>query len=256
MEFIVDVSLDISKTHLKALESCGDTAGSKDRHVDILCLIIRGTARIKRTTPCLHQVGGAHASQVLVHWCTHLIFHNFSLREVLRNCLMYISHLIISCIKYLYISKYIYSPMADVLHIQNTHGTRDWLAGGGHVTMKPHNFPRKKKRMKHMQKNPDDWKILTFGSFSHPLSPLIALSPPSLTSPSSCKLRWHFFPQEVEWTHLKPNQVRQMRFHTCILKGPIPFMTHSSLLTSSSRASRWRKFQKKKEPYSRERICL
>ena len=26
--------------------------------------------------------------------------------------------------------------------------------------------------------------------------------------------------------------------------------------TSSSRASRWRKFQKKKEPYSRERICL
>ena len=102
MEFVVDFSLDISKTHLKALESSGDTASSKHRHVDILCLIIRGTARIKRQTPCLHQVGGAHASQVLVHWCTHLIFHNFSLREVLRNCLMYISHLIISCIRYLY----------------------------------------------------------------------------------------------------------------------------------------------------------
>ena len=67
MEFIVDFSLDISKNHLKALESSGDTAGSKDRHVDILCLIIRGTARIQKKTPCLHQVGGAHASQVLVH---------------------------------------------------------------------------------------------------------------------------------------------------------------------------------------------
>ena len=41
------------------------------------------------------------------------------------------------------------------------------------------------------------------------------------------------FPQKVEWTHLKSNQVRQMRFHTCILKGPIPFMTHSSLLISN-----------------------
>ena len=46
-----------------------------------------------------------------------------------------------------------------------------------------------------------------------------------------------FFLQEVEWTHLKSNQVRQMRFHTCILKGPIPFMTHSSLLISS--VKRW-----------------
>ena len=36
MEFIVDSSLDISKTHLKALESSGDTAGNKDRHVDIV----------------------------------------------------------------------------------------------------------------------------------------------------------------------------------------------------------------------------
>ena len=53
--------------------------------------------------------------------------------------------------------------MADVLHIQNTHGTRDWLAGGGHVTMKPQNFHQKKKRVKHMQKNPNDGKILTFG---------------------------------------------------------------------------------------------
>ena len=41
------------------------------------------------------------------------------------------------------------------------------------------------------------------------------------------------FPQRVEWTHLKSKQVRQMRFHTCILKGPIPFMTHSSLLISN-----------------------
>ena len=35
MKFIVDFSLDISKNHLKALESSGDTASSKD-HVDIL----------------------------------------------------------------------------------------------------------------------------------------------------------------------------------------------------------------------------
>ena len=33
MDFIVDFSLDISKTHLRALESSGDTASSKDRHV-------------------------------------------------------------------------------------------------------------------------------------------------------------------------------------------------------------------------------
>ena len=33
MEFIVDFSLDISQNHLKALESSGDTASSKDRHV-------------------------------------------------------------------------------------------------------------------------------------------------------------------------------------------------------------------------------
>ena len=45
---------------------------------------IRGTARIKRKTPCLHQVGGAHAPQVLVHWCTHLIFRNFSLRSTMQ----------------------------------------------------------------------------------------------------------------------------------------------------------------------------
>ena len=50
----------------------------------------------------------------------------------------------------------IYSPMADVLRIQNTHGTLDWLASGGHVTMKPLNFHQKKKRVKHMNKNPND----------------------------------------------------------------------------------------------------
>ena len=37
--------------------------------------------------------------------------------------------------------------MADVLRIQNTHGTLDWLASGGHVTMKPQNFHQKKKTM-------------------------------------------------------------------------------------------------------------
>ena len=58
---------------------------------------------------------------------------------------------------------YIYSPKADVLHIQNNHGTQgrlvgmmvsyrlltnrwrlDWLASGGHFTLKPQNFHLKK----------------------------------------------------------------------------------------------------------------
>lgn len=66
MAFIVDFSLDISKTHL--LEG-------------------PGTA-LKETigTNTNWKVGGVHASQVLVDWCTHLMFDNGCLIEVLQNC--------------------------------------------------------------------------------------------------------------------------------------------------------------------------
>ena len=125
--------------------------------------------------------------------------------------------------------------MADVLHIQNTHGTLDWLASGGHVTMRPQNFHQKKKTGETYEQK-SQWLKNT--DFRLIFSSLVASY--SLVATVEDDVTWKvhaswdgIFPQKVEWTHLKSNQVRQMRFHTCILKGPIPFMTHSSLLISN-----------------------
>ena len=93
--------------------------------------------------------------------------------------------------------------MADVLHIQNNHGTLslDWLASGGHVTMKPQNFHQKKKRVKPMKKT--QW-LKTTGlkkekntdfDFRLIFSSLVA-SYSLVATASSFKLRWYFFRKE------------------------------------------------------------
>ena len=92
--------------------------------------------------------------------------------------------------------------MADVLRIQNTHGTLslDWLASGGHVTMKPHNFHQKIKRVNHMKisqwlKNTGLKKKNTDFDFRLIFSSLVA-SYSLVATASSCKLRWYFFRKE------------------------------------------------------------
>ena len=51
--------------------------------------------------------------------------------------------------------------------------------------------------------------------------------------------------------------IAPLRSYLCHNAGMYFHLSHVLYIyTSSSRASRWRKFQKKKEPYSRERICL
>ena len=61
----------------------------------------------------------------LMYWSdsSFFPFYTFSLKEVLHSCLMYpIYNLYSDIMQYIPLS-YIYSPMTDVLHIQNNHGT-------------------------------------------------------------------------------------------------------------------------------------